>query len=1307
VLCLTLLFTCELYAGEKPKVAESTWLGAPKPSKDTLRAIEQFYAGDIEKALAGLKKAANKNSNEYAALYALALDAIACNDHQQGLELLCKAFSAVQNTPRAEYYLEEINSVLPYCQDAEPFIRLAKSASEASMRPDVAAALHIAYYEWLMKSGQFAAAAEVVKPLQFIARWTLAGPFDNRDKSGFTVAYEPESAVDLEKSVPAKNRRVNWFQPAAHPADGRVMLSDLFEPKIHVLAYGMTLVKAQAAGFAVLRVGCAGACTVWVNDKQAGTVPYYNDYGPDKIVVPVYLYEGWNKILVKSAVVDNTDWSFSVRLCKPEGGPFPDLCFDSSQTALQDYSKQQKDRKTDVGQPPVCQLGIARALQQALVEDPENITLLVAYGTLLDARNMDEKEERGAPKELSKAVQLAPDCPHLQLRLASLSDDSNEARHAAEAAFASHPEIPGVLTSLAVLAEHCHSDLVAIDHARQALQRFGIEKIGEAALVLAGRPGDAKEDAPASRMMKAHVQKRGDSEVQQHLFRAESLRYAQAFADRHPYYPEAWTRVLAFEPTSSGRRATLKKALTYCGGDPALRQAWVNELGEMGQHAQAAEFTAAELLARPFAVSRALAAANSCRQAGDAQRVAELLENARKIAPENPELLSALALARHQGAKTEQAVELYRQVLQIKPNSPQVKDYLALLDTKPGSESNFYATYDVALKDIKAPDASAYPNDNIVHLLNQQVVRVNDNGSCSRMVHRISKLLRPNGARELSQQYIWYEPERQVVDILRAAVITPDGRELSRAEVQDHTTSAAMGVQTLIYDEHHLKQVTFRDVAPGTMIDLQYTIRDTGENIYGDYFADTFYLSEDDPGLRNQYVLDFPKDLNLQTRTFKTNVEGKRVPQNDPRREVFSWDLNNTPGVPQERGMPPVVDQLAQLQVTTMKSWQEVGVWYWHLIKDQLAPSDEMRRTVAEITKDCKTETDKLRAIHDWVIRKIRYLGIEFGRNGYRPHKVAETFKSLYGDCKDTAALMCAMTRLAGIDSRMVLIRTVNAGAVPPDSLPMPNLYNHCIAYVPKVDGKDYWEDCTTDFHRLGEVPDADQNAQVLLINEKGGEFVRIPGSTPVDNLIEQTFDAKVDSSGSGTLTLHDIRHGQFAPMYRQLAETPGNYERYMKDYAAKRFNGAEVEKLELAPKHDQGPMWMKATLKAPALASQSGERKALPATLDPLHLSMRYASQNTRKHDLEMYFPWARRLQVSYALPDGVKASSLPEAVDLSEPFGKYSRKVTRKDGTVTIEENFEFSKRQVKVSEYDAFRQFCNKVDSLMDQKVLLETK
>ncbi|MGD0093176.1 MAG: DUF3857 domain-containing protein [Planctomycetota bacterium] len=1288
-------------------------LGGPAPSPETLRGYEQLYAGDDAAANESFTRAVSKNKAEFAALYGLSLHAKSLNDCQKAAELLGQALSAAGNSPWAESYLEELLRLRPYCGDSKPFMaEVTRAMSDTALRPLVRDLARAAYGEYLAQRGDFAAAAAAFIPLQYVTRWALAGPFDNRDRSGFPTAYEPEKGIDFNTPMPGRNRSVKWFRSAAAPYDGRMDLAEVFEPNTHSLAYALCLVKADEAGWRVLRVGCAGACAVWINERPVGKIEQYNDFGPDKLAAPVYLHKGWNQLLLKSAVVEETEWAFAARFCNPEGGPATGLSFDTSAEALAAYAQEGHDRPAPGPQPERVELGLLPLLEEALKKTPDEVSLLAAYGMLLDAGSYGEKEVPPAPKQLARAVALAPRCPDLRLKLAAVSDDCNEARQAAEAACALRPDMPAALEALAALAQESRNFMIASDYARRLQAKVGTEKLAFAALILAdalsgyaaaGSP-EYGQLAPVERGKEA---KRGGSPdtvgARDH---AEACRLVDSFVERHPYLPEGWLRLAELAASHTERRAILQRALAACGGNERLRELWAEELAAAGKDLEAAEFLASGLVAQPCSTKAVLRAARQFERAGLPQRATQLIEDACLWAPENTGLLSALGELRHREGRNEQAVALFREVLKLKPNSPHIKDYLAVLDLRPGADKRFFAPYDIALKDLAVPAPAAYPGDNVVNLLNQEVVRVDENGSSSRMVHRIAKLLRPAGFQELARHFIYYEPARQVVEVLRAAVITPDGRELSRAEVRDNSTSAMWGVQTKIYDEYFVKQVLFKNLEPGAMIDLQYTVRDTGSNIYGDYFAGLFYLSEDKPTLKCQYVLDYPKNLSIQTRTFNTKVEAQHLAGSDPKREVVKWELDNTPGLPAERYMPPVRDQLALLQITTMRSWQEVGQWYWHLVQDQLACSPEMKTTVESLVKDCRTPLEKLRAIHAWVIHNIRYLGIEFGRYGYRPRKASETFKARHGDCKETATLLTAMLQATGIDSKLVLLHTVNLGALPPDSLPLPNLFNHCIAFVPQVEGRDYWVDCTADFHHLNEVPWPDQGAQVLVSDSAGGQFMRIPVAGPQENLVEQHFRARLERTGSATIQIHEVRHGQWAPGYRQFAETPGKYESYMQDQAAKHFNGAELKNLELAPPGDPGPMWMKATMNVPALATQSGERKALPAALELLNLS-HYAGENKRKCDLELNFPWERKTEIVYELDKGLKFASLPEEAEINEPFGTYRRRFCRKDSTLEIQEELVLPRHRVPVQDYEAFKNFCNRIDSLMDQKILLDTK
>ena len=107
---------------------------------------------------------------------------------------------------------------------------------------------------------------------------------------------------------------------------------------------------------------------------------------------------------------------------------------------------------------------------------------------------------------------------------------------------------------------------------------------------------------------------------------------------------------------------------------------------------------------------------------------------------------------------------------------------------------------------------------------------------------------------------------------------------------------------------------------------------------------------------------------------------------------------------------PPSTEVLRHVHVSTYKSWDEMGAWYWGLVKDQFTADDEVRRRVAEITKGLKTtERDKVNAIYDYVVQKTRYVALEFGIHGFKPYRCAQIFARGFGDCKDKATLIVTM----------------------------------------------------------------------------------------------------------------------------------------------------------------------------------------------------------------------------------------------------------------------------------------------------------
>jgi len=238
-------------------------------------------------------------------------------------------------------------------------------------------------------------------------------------------------------------------------------------------------------------------------------------------------------------------------------------------------------------------------------------------------------------------------------------------------------------------------------------------------------------------------------------------------------------------------------------------------------------------------------------------------------------------------------------------------------------------------------------------------------------------------------------------------------------------------------------------------------------------------------------------------------------------------------------------------------------------------------------------------------------------------------------------------------------------------------------------------------------VPYLDQGAQVLVVGPDGGKFVQIPKGMASENQIEQRITAQIEKNGAGTIFIRSVYQGQFAPSYRQLAETPGQLKRYTETDAASRFPGAVMSRFNSSTSRAQGPMWVEGEFKVPALASQSGDRKALSSAIDPLNLTSRYAQDSERKHDLELWYPWTKIVELVYHLDPALKVAVLPEEAKLQEPFGSFTRKVVVEGPVVRVKDEFVLLSQRIPQAQFAKFKEFCRKIDSLLSQKILLDGK
>ncbi|RUM40673.1 MAG: transglutaminase, partial [Desulfurobacterium sp.] len=282
---------------------------------------------------------------------------------------------------------------------------------------------------------------------------------------------------------------------------------------------------------------------------------------------------------------------------------------------------------------------------------------------------------------------------------------------------------------------------------------------------------------------------------------------------------------------------------------------------------------------------------------------------------------------------------------------------------------------------------------------------------------------------------------------------------------------------------------------------------------------------------------------------------------------VLSWKLTDVPPIEREPNMPPMGELAKKVVITSLKNWNRVAKWYSDLAKEALEPDETIAETVKKITAGKKTQEEKIRAIYNFVAQNIRYVGMEFGINGYKPHKATEVLKSRYGDCKDHATLLIAMLKVIGVKGYPVLIPTLSASNMDAE-VPVPTAFNHEIAAIKTENGFLYM-DTTSDNTPFTYLPAGDQGRRVLVVDveKEKGIVSETPVAPPEKNVEGFEGEFKLSPFGKLTGNFKFIYRGVYSSFERSrlLSSTLDSIKRHVDELASKISPGFDVEKFALS----------------------------------------------------------------------------------------------------------------------------------------------
>ena len=484
--------------------------------------------------------------------------------------------------------------------------------------------------------------------------------------------------------------------------------------------------------------------------------------------------------------------------------------------------------------------------------------------------------------------------------------------------------------------------------------------------------------------------------------------------------------------------------------------------------------------------------------------------------------------------------------------------------------SGFLLDTQTVRSSAKAVTAAQFPDADRV-LVDDHVMEIFEKDGTS--VHwddEFSKVLTEKGRRDASSSAIPFNLHYGTAMVCRAEIIKPGGRIIS---IDTATYSRIMTepgqMGSNIYDPDE-KMLSFS--LPGVEIgDLYHllTCNITTKSRMPGTWSDESVFEFDMPIVKLDYEISAPPDRPIRHKVLRaqvTNTVAYTETRQPDGRTLHAWHVRNVPQMFPEPEMPPLQTQVQRLLLSTIEDWRTVSRWYWNLCQPALGKTTpEMKKAVDTLTGGAVSRDEKIRRIFKFVSQEIRYMGInaEDVAPGYEPHDVSLTFKNRYGVCRDKAALLAALLRLADIPAYPVLI---NASEKMDTDVPLP-FFNHAITAVDKPDGGYLLMDPTDENTR--DLFPAYLCNRSYLVARPDGETLLVSDVYPAEkNLAKITTDGTLDETGALLLKTKIVFEGINDNAYRGhfLRQKAEQRRKFFESLLKSRLSGAEVLECVITP---------------------------------------------------------------------------------------------------------------------------------------------
>ncbi|MAW95056.1 MAG: transglutaminase [Leeuwenhoekiella sp.] len=537
-----------------------------------------------------------------------------------------------------------------------------------------------------------------------------------------------------------------------------------------------------------------------------------------------------------------------------------------------------------------------------------------------------------------------------------------------------------------------------------------------------------------------------------------------------------------------------------------------------------------------------------------------------------------------------------------------------------------------------------------------------------------------DAATQDSQQSLDFSTFFELSEIEASAFNFSDNK-YREEKVSEFTEKDEMGES--FYDDTKSVNFIYSNLKKGSKSQLSYE-----QKIKNPRFLIPFYFGDFSPIANNKFSITADASVKLKFRQFNTEGLPIQFTKEEKRGKIiYTWELKDVDAFDYEARattyknvLPHIVPIIASYEVngntvSVLNETKDLYSWYYSLVKDiNKEPADpELITLTNSLTKDLKSDLDKVKAIYYWTQKNIKYIAFEYALGGFIPREANTVFKKKYGDCKDNSSILYKMLEIAGLKGHLTWIGT---RSIPYkyDEVPAPIVDNHMI--LSYYDGDDlYFLDATGRNTPITHPSSFIQGKEALIaIDEDNYRIATVPIIPASQNTVKDLTYLKIDGDllvGNSIIEISGYNKSDYLYALGDL-NTKRERDNFYNSLFQKGNNKFIASAITETNKEDYD---------APAITSfdfsigdymkQYGDQIFVNLNLNK-YLS-RYRTDDDRKRDIEFDYKSLYTFKTEFRIPEGYTIDYLPESLKLENDYLKTAINYTSKEDKIIYEHRIE----------------------------------